>query len=61
MRKRPRMEEAFQWIAWNDNPGDKEPPEIIQGYMTVALVADLWGLTKEEVARAVWYWREKNL
>lgn len=45
---------ACAWIAANDNPGEQtDNPESVQGYVTVALVADLYGRTQDEVARDV--------
>lgn len=58
-RKRPKMEEAFAWIAANDNPGDEATLDEIAGWVTVKLVADLWGLRDEQVADAVMLWRTR--
>lgn len=35
--------EAIQWIADFDNSGDAELPDVLAGYLTVNLVADLFG------------------
>lgn len=58
-RKRAKLEEAFAWIAANDNPGDAATVDEIAGWVTVKLVADLWGLPDDLVARAVDNWRKK--
>lgn len=50
--KRPSYKFAIQWIEDNDDcTGDG--PEDLQGYLTVALVADLFGVGQEKVARDV--------
>lgn len=50
---RPTYRAAIEWIAINDSPGDAEPEEALRGYLTVALVADLFGLSCERVAKDV--------
>lgn len=52
-RKRPSYYAACQWIADNDNPGAEAGLEEIQDYLTVCLVADIFGKTTKQVARAV--------
>lgn len=56
--KRPSYWAAVRWIADNDNPGDDEPSENIAGYMTVLLVADLFGVEADNVAIDVWAQRQ---
>ncbi len=50
---RPTYRAAIEWIAANDSPGDAEPEEALRGYLTVALVADLFSLSCERVAKDV--------
>jgi hypothetical protein len=52
--KTPNYLDAVLWIANEDNPGDNESVEFLSGYLTVALVADLFGKDQKEVAMAVW-------
>lgn len=47
--KSPSYKNAVQWIADNDNDVDLDA-ELIQGYITTALVADLFGVSVEAVA-----------
>lgn len=46
------------WIANNDNPGDKEGVEQVQHYLTVLLLADLWGVDNDKVAADVIQYRK---
>jgi len=48
------LEEAVQWIALNDNEGDNDSVDMLEGYLTVALVADLWHIHRRTVARLVY-------
>lgn len=48
--KRPTYADAITWIADNDNAGSGESVETIQGYLTVQLVADLFGASTNDVA-----------
>jgi hypothetical protein len=48
--KRPSYFEAVNWIALNDNAGDGEGVREIQGYLSTALVADLFGADPWKVA-----------
>lgn len=50
---RPTYRAAVEWIATNDSPGDAEFEEALRGYLTVALVADLFGVSCERVAKDV--------
>lgn len=51
--KRASIKEAVFWIAHNDDPASGPDLEELQGQLTVLLVADLFGLTPEEVATRV--------
>ncbi len=44
---------AVNWIALNDSPADQSDPDTIRGWVSVALVADLYGRTQDETARDV--------
>lgn len=44
---------AVQWIADNDSPADRVEAEVVQGYISVALVSDIYGKDQAEVARDV--------
>ena len=44
---------AVDWIAANDNAGNGDSVEEIQDYMTVMLVADVFGKAVENVALKV--------
>lgn len=44
---------AVAWIAGEDNPGDDDDVETIAGYLTVALVGDLFGKSSARVAADV--------
>lgn len=50
---RPSYRAAIEWIALNDNPAAAEPEEALRGYLTVALVADLFAVSIERVAKDV--------
>jgi len=54
MPKRASYREAVRWIADNDAPADDEPVDVLAGYTTVLLVADVFGREAEDVARDVW-------
>lgn len=53
--KRASFREACWWIALNDDPADPgaENVETVAGYISTSLVADLFGVEREKVARAV--------
>lgn len=55
--KRASYRNAVALIAANDDPG-RFDLEAIRGYITVALVADIFGVSTERVARDVQRWRE---
>lgn len=51
--KRPSYHEATYYIAANDNYGNGDELEQIAQYVSVVLVAELWGLDVMKVARDV--------
>ena len=50
--KRASYRDAVDFIAFNDS-SDDEDPESIAGYMTVVLVASIFGVESIRVARDV--------
>jgi hypothetical protein len=46
----PTYGAAVLWIAENDAPGDRHGPGELAGYISVALVADLFGKDQRQVA-----------
>jgi len=60
--KRASYREAVQWIASNDAPGDDDALEVeaVRGYISTCLVADLFGVEAERVARDVVRARERD-
>lgn len=60
MIAQPSYKSAVEWIALNDNPGVAELPETLEGYLTVALVADLFGVDLKRVAEDVANFRERQ-
>ena len=48
-----RYLDAVRWIAVNDEDGSGHSVEEIAGYLTVALVADVWTKDVEVVAEDV--------
>jgi hypothetical protein len=53
--KRPSYRYAIAWIAGNDEPGNEDAlrPEVVREMLTVALVADLFGVTDVKVGQDV--------
>ena len=49
---------AVEWIALNDNAGDGDESKQISGYLTVALLADLFGVLQERIAKDVLTFRK---
>jgi hypothetical protein len=49
---------AVKWIAFNDEEGDTTV-SVVKGYLSVALVADVFGKTIQQVAEAVVRQRRK--
>lgn len=56
--KRASYREACQWIALNDSAGDDD--DDVQGFVTTALIADLFGVSDEKVAADVIRLRKKE-
>lgn len=52
---RPKFQDAIDWIAFNDNNGSDGRLDIdeISSYISVLLVADVWGFPPSLVARKV--------
>jgi hypothetical protein len=57
--KRPSYHEACFWIAMNDNAGNDDSLQEVTDYITVAMLADIWGLETEKVGRDVWGTRKR--
>ena len=57
--KRPSYHEACCWIAINDNAGNDDSLQEVTDYITVAMLADIWGLETEKVGREVWGTRKR--
>jgi hypothetical protein len=53
MRRSAKYSAAVAWIALNDSAGDDEGEETVAGYLTVVLVADIFGVPAATVAREV--------
>jgi len=51
--KRPSYKHAVEWIALNDNAGNGDTEEEIAGYISTALVADIFDISTERVASDV--------
>lgn len=58
--KRPGYREAIAWIAENDSAGDDDPLDVLDGLVTVCLVADLFRLDNKKVAADVFQYRQKQ-
>lgn len=58
----PSYKFAVAWIAENDAPGDADALELetVAGYVTTALIADLYGHTTAKVAADVVRYRKKH-
>ena len=57
--KRASYRKGVEWIALNDEPDTMDVDEIA-GFISTALLADLFGKDEHEVAKAVARWRERN-
>lgn len=51
--KRASYRHGVEWIALNDDVACDDDEEAIAGYVTVCLLADLFDITTERVARDV--------
>lgn len=60
--KRASYRDGIAWIALNDDPAspDSKRPEIVAGYVSSCLLADLFGVPMEKVGRAVVRYRRKH-
>jgi hypothetical protein len=60
--KRASYRHAVQWIALNDEAGNTptDSQQIISDYVTTALIADLFDVTTERVARDVLRYRTQH-
>jgi hypothetical protein len=58
---KPTYGAAILWIAENDNDWDNEGAEELSGYISVALVADLFGKSAAEVAQDVYALRNGSV
>lgn len=60
--KRASYREGVAWIALNDDPASSDAlnAEELQGLISVALLADLFGKDQLEVAKAVVAYRKKE-
>ena len=45
---------AVEWIANEDANGDDDPVDVLAGYISVSLAADIYGKTQEQVAQDVY-------
>jgi len=44
------LQDAIDWIACNDNAGSDDGPREIEGYVSTALVADVWKRRPQDIA-----------
>jgi hypothetical protein len=60
--KRANYRDAIAWIACNDDAGGPDALDLktVQGYSSVFLIADLFGVEQERVARDVVRYRNKT-
>lgn len=56
----PSYNRAVRWIAYNDNDAELDQ-SAIEEYVTVALVADLFGKSTEQVAQDVFNVRKTEV
>ncbi len=56
--KRASYRAAVQWIAFNDEPGDKNL-ESIAGYISTLLVVDIFDVKADKVAKDILRQRKK--
>jgi len=56
----PTYNRAVRWIAYNDNDAELDQAAI-EEYVTVALVADLFGKTTDKVAADVFNVRKTEI
>ena len=58
--KRASYKFGIAWIALNDNPRDEEGLEEVSGYISAALLADLFSVDQKKVAQDVINFRAKH-
>ena len=58
--KRASYKFGIAWIALNDNPGDEEGLEEVSGYISTALLADLFSVHQKKVAQDVINFKAKH-
>lgn len=60
--KRASYKFGVGWIALNDDPGSHDALDVdsVAGYISTALLADLFGLDPERVARDIVKYRERR-
>lgn len=60
--RRASYREGVAWIAMNDDAGSNDALEesAVQGYISTVLLADLFGVGTDRVARDVVRYRTKN-
>lgn len=61
MSKQPTYGAGLLWIALNDAPADNDNAEQLEGYISVALLADLFGKQAKDVANDVYTLRNGHL
>lgn len=62
LRKRASYREGVEWIALNDDAGspDAQVRDVVAGYISTCLLADLFGFARERVAKDVVRYRGKH-
>ena len=60
--RHPSLSHAIRWIADNDEPELDEDDDLadMEGLISVMLVADIWGLSPEDVAKRVIAQRQRR-
>lgn len=58
--KRASYRDAIDFIALNDEAAERDP-ELVAGFVTVVLVASIFGVEPERVAKDVVRYREREL
>lgn len=60
--KRASYREGVEWIAENDDAGSDDAWDVerVAAYVSTCLLADLFGKSREDVARAVIRYRKKT-
>jgi hypothetical protein len=51
---------AIQWIADNDSVGDDDSVDILEGFVSVALVADMFDKPQLDIANRVYKLRHPD-